>query len=347
MELHTREYLISRIVLGIVKLKVRPGLTLSINSLTPQQNYESQQLYQDVFEEAYFGGLPLQEEVYEMLIERGLWSPVEESNIKKVAKDIEDFKVQLYQALFDSKAQISIRRILNVIKEKQIELHRKKHIYDHTSCEGVASYSRSCWIIENCTTNNENKLYNFSEYSISQVLADYQSSMLEECEVRELARSEPWRSIWSSSKKEGSLFGKEGITLSDEQKHLIMWSSMYDNIAESPESPSEDVLEDDDMLDGWLLIQRRERDRDKQEKLAETVIDNQKISAADEVFVAAKSQEDIDRVNQLNDMRASIIREQRLGQIKSSDGGVRHQDLADVKQDILQEKIAQAKSRAR
>ena len=122
---------------------------------------------------------------------------------------------------------------------------------------------------------------------------------------------------------------------------------MYDNIAESPESPSEDVLEDDDMLDGWLLIQRRERDRDKQEKLAETVIDNQKISAADEVFVAAKSQEDIDRVNQLNDMRASIIREQRLGQIKSSDGGVRHQDLADVKQDILQEKIAQAKSRAR
>ena len=122
---------------------------------------------------------------------------------------------------------------------------------------------------------------------------------------------------------------------------------MYDNIAESPDSPSEDVLEDDDMLDGWLLIQRREREKDKKEKSVESVIGNQKISGADEVFVAAKSLEDIDRINLLNDMRASIIREQRLGQIKDSDGGVKHQDLADVKQDILQEKIAQAKSRAR
>ena len=122
---------------------------------------------------------------------------------------------------------------------------------------------------------------------------------------------------------------------------------MYDNIAESPDSPSEDVLEDDDMLDGWLLIQRREREKDKKEKSVESVIGNQKISGADEVFVAAKSQEDIDRINQLNDMQAAIVREQRLSQIKSSDGGVKHQDLDDVKQDILQEKIAQAKSRAR
>ena len=347
MELHTREYLISRIVLGIVKLKVRPRLTLIVNAPTIEQNYEAQEVYQDTFEQAYFEGIPLQEEVYEMLIENGLWSPIDDTTMKKVATDIEDFKIQLYKALFDRKAQVSIKRILSIAKEKQIELHRRRHIYDHTSCQGVASYSRSCWIIENCTTNNEKKAYNFNGYSISQVLSDYQSNILEEHEIRELSRSDPWRSIWSSSKKEGTLFGKKGITLTDEQKHLIMWSSMYDNIAESPDSPSEAVLEDDDMLDGWLLIQRREREKDKKEKSVESVIGNQKISGADEVFVAAKSQEDIDRINQLNDMRASIIREQRLGQIKSSDGGIKHQDLDDVKQDILQEKIAQAKSRAR
>jgi len=347
MELHTREYLISRVVLGIVKLKVRPGLTLIVNSPTIEQNYEAQEVYQDTFEQAYFEGLPVQEEVYEMLVENGLWSPVEDGIVKKIAKDIEDFKIQLYKSLFDSKAQVSIRRILTVAKEKQIELHRKRHIYDHTSCQGVASYSRSCWIIENCTTDNEKKPYNFNGYSISQVLGDYQSSILEEYEVRELARSDPWRSIWSTSKKEGTLFGKKGITLTDEQKHLIMWSSMYDNIAESPDSPSDEVLEDDDMLDGWLLIQRREREKDKKEKSAESVIGNTKISGADEVFVAAKSQEDIDRINELNDMRAAIIRERRLSQIKDTEGGVKHQDLEDVKQDLVKEKIEQAKSRAR
>ena len=119
MELHTREYLISRVVLGIVKLKVRPGLTLIVNSPTIEQNYAAQEVDQDTFEQAYFEGLPLQEEVYEMLVENGLWSPVEDGIIKKVAKDIEDFKIQLYKSLFDSKAQVSIRRILTVAKEKQ------------------------------------------------------------------------------------------------------------------------------------------------------------------------------------------------------------------------------------
>jgi len=346
MELHEREYLISRIVLGIVKLRVRPGLTLRVSSLTPEQNYKAQEVYQDTFEEAYFGGLPLQEEVYEMLIENSLWSPVEEKMTKQIGKDIEDFKIQLYKALFDFKAQVSIRRLLDYAKDKQVDLHRKKHVYDHTSCQGVASYARSCWIIENCTTDEKNKPYNFSGYSISQVLGDYQSSMLEEHEVRELARSDPWRSIWSSSKKEGTLFGKNGISLTDEQKHLIMWSSMYDNIAESPEAPQDDVLEDDDMLDGWLLMQRREREKSRDEKSVESVL-NEKISGADEVFITARSQEDMDRINELNDERAALIKAQRMHQIQTTEGGVAHQDLEDVKQDILRERIDQAKSRAR
>ena len=90
--------------------------------------------------------------------------------------------------------------------------------------------------------------------------------MLGESEIRELARSEPWKSIWSSSKNEGVLFGKRAIELSEEQKHLIMWSTMYDSIGESPDSPSDKIIADDDMLDGWLILQRREREHNKKEQ---------------------------------------------------------------------------------
>ena len=38
---------------------------------------------------------------------------------------------------------------------------------------------------------------------------------------------------------------------------------MYDNIQESLDYPSEDVVEDDDMLDGWLIIQKQKRDKER------------------------------------------------------------------------------------
>ena len=41
---------------------------------------------------------------------------------------------------------------------------------------------------------------------------------------------------------------------------------MYDNIQESMDCPTEDVINDDDMLDGWFIVQNRKREKDKKEK---------------------------------------------------------------------------------
>jgi hypothetical protein len=93
-------------------------------------------------------------------------------------------------------------------------------------------------------------------------------------------------------------------------------------------------------------MQRREREKSRDEKSVESVL-NEKVSGADEVFITARSQEDMDRINDLNDERAALIKAQRMHQIQTTEGGVAHQDLEDVKQDILRERIDHAKSRAR
>lgn len=80
---------------------------------------------------------------------------------------------------------------------------------------------------------------------------------------------------------------------------------MYDSIAESPESPSDEIILDDDMLDGWLIIQRRERELRTKQKAAEDVISNEKIANSDEVFIVAKSEEDIQKLNHLTTQRQS------------------------------------------
>ena len=64
-----------------------------------------------------------------------------------------------------------------------------------------------------------------------------------------------------------------------------MWSSLYDNIQESPDCPSNEVINDDDMLDGWMIIQKRNREQAKLQKDAENKFGNKKISNADEVFI--------------------------------------------------------------
>ena len=134
MELYQREYLVARIIAGVVKLKVNPTLTLCVHNLTPEQNYEAQELYQEVFEEAFLSGISIQKEVLEMLIDQNLWSPVEEELIKRVNKDIEDFKVALYKSAFDIRQKVAIRRVLHKAKDKLIDLHQKKHVYDFISC---------------------------------------------------------------------------------------------------------------------------------------------------------------------------------------------------------------------
>ena len=38
---------------------------------------------------------------------------------------------------------------------------------------------------------------------------------------------------------------------------IVIWSKMYDNVQESIDAPIQSVMEDDDALDGWFIVQNR------------------------------------------------------------------------------------------
>ena len=201
------------------------------------------------------------------------------------------------------------------------------------SCHGVANYSKSCWIIENCTYK-DGKKYDFSDMSVSAVLSTHQEYLLSDSEVRQIAKADPWRSIWASFKKAGgTLFETSATCYTTEQKNLILWSSMYDSIAESPESPSDEIILDDDMLDGWLIIQRRERELRTKQKAAEDIIGNEKIANSDEVYIVAKSEEDIQNIKELNDPQAKAIKQARE-QALLSEERTKQENLPDVAMDL-------------
>ena len=90
---------------------------------------------------------------------------------------------------------------------------------------------------------------------------------------------------------------------------------MYDNIYEHPKCPPESIIEDDDVLDGWMLKERKIREKEKEEELVDARFSN--LKEADEVFLPARTKTDVEKINNLNDTRGKMVKQQRNSVIQS------------------------------
>ena len=97
---------------------------------------------------------------------------------------------------------------------------------------------------------------------------------------------------------------------------MIVWSKMYDSVQESMDCPSDDVVGDDDMLDGWFILQKKKRDQEKVQSEIDQSTHNSKIANSDEIFVMADSQKDANKINDSNTHHVQHIKKQRMAVIK-------------------------------
>ena len=82
--------------------------------------------------------------------------------------------------------------------------------------------------------------------------------------------------------------------------------------------PTKEVIEDDDMLDGWFIVQAEKREQEK----AENEFDNntnEKVKNSDEVFVMTKNEKDIHRVENMNSLDSKMVKKQRAAVMKKKD----------------------------
>ncbi len=151
--------------------------------------------------------------------------------------------------------------------------------------------------------------------------------------LREIARSDPWRTIWVCRKGEGVVFGVPPVDYTEEQRSLVGWSGLYDNIYEHSDCPPDAIIEDDDMLDGWLIDQRQQREKRQNKQAAEEIIGNEKIRGSQEIFFPAQTIEDAARVNELNDENGKRVLRQRFGHLKQK-GVIAEEEMPNTKQSI-------------
>ena len=310
MKQHEREFFIASIRTGKVELK--NGLT--IHSPTIEQNLRSCQIYKDALQEAYDDDVMTEEEMLEWMIQHDLWSSEKEERIKGLQKDIDRLKVEIYKAQNDENLVKQIRLYLRAGEKQLGDENRIKNQYYQNTCEGLANTDKFSWIIQN-TTFKDNELYDFSEKGLQEVIGLWQLSMLGDSSCRELARNEPWRSLWSIKEHVKLFLNRDDQELTHNQKNLLIWSKMYDNIQESVDCPSKEVIDDDDMLDGWFIIQSEKREKERTSSDFESKT-NEKISKSPEVFVMSKTEKDRSKIENMNDTNAKMVKKQRASVIK-------------------------------
>jgi hypothetical protein len=323
MENHQREYFVSQIIYGAKIMDFR-GKTLIVQPLTIEQNYLANRVFKKVYDEALLSGIYTRNEMLEIMIEQGVWSQEDEDQIEKNKRLIEDTKLEIYKSFFNEPKKAKLKEKLERFKKDQHLLLGRKHANDQNDCEGIATYARWNWIIENTTYDENGNKYDFSDIGVALVLRKYNSETLEIEQFRELARTDPWRSMWFTSQSPESLFNRRTSELSSDQLGIISWSRLYDSV------------EDDDALDGWLIEQRRKREKDKNKFKLDGYDD--KHQGADEVYIMASSEEEAAEVYSMNDAEGRMTVRSRAKTVKEADGDlVNHRDFRDMKIKALNE----------
>jgi hypothetical protein len=175
----------------------------------------------------------------------------------------------------------------------------------------------------------------------------YISSIINENNIdmslfRKIARSDLWRNYWSANKN--NVFDRAGLEMTDEQKTLTILSKMYDSAQEHPECPPDNVFEDDDMFDGWLISQRREIEKSKSKSRTEKLLGDKKIGNAQEVFLVANSKEEAQAIYDLNDDTHKHIIKERNAFIQNHTE-VKDSELPDIRRDLQVETNEQFKNK--
>lgn len=331
-----RDFFISRIRCGYLRFRL-DGEQYIFRAPTNDLAYEANEVYSDYYEDCINDGLITDDQTLSLLLEFKLWDDKKDELLtKKVPEYLENAKVEMWKSFHKTKEVETMRLYLNRAKEELVSLYETRHQFDYLSCHGAAIYARWQFIIERCVTLRDSSP-DWDTVSVSAILSAINSYAIEETQIRELARTDPWTTIWSVNRKNNNLFGIPSCDFSEDQKRLVCWSMLFENVAEAEESPSEELIEDDDCFDGWLINRRREQKKESDKDIVEKRIG--KNGEADEIYVPVGDDQtetvpllSPEMVLGMNNGMASQIMRSRINAIQNSDGGqLKEFDLPDMR----------------
>jgi len=246
------------------------SISLILDSPNPTDRAKAALIYEQAYMEALDMGLSSEDELISAYIEMGQWDAANEIKIADLKTDIHNIRKGLLDLLFHVTKLERSRSLLRNAEVVLVDILIERHKLLENSAEHQSLLRQQRYVIGRVTKTSDCERYwkttqAFDEETDINLINRlstkyYQDTRIDSKAIRELARSSPWRTTWSSSKDIGDLFGCPIIELSDSQRDLVYWSHMYDMVYEAYERPTTEIIEDDDLLDSWFIRQSDKMD---------------------------------------------------------------------------------------
>jgi hypothetical protein len=278
----------------------------------------------------------------------GQWSADEESQLTGLQDDIQKLKRGLLDHLFQPERLSQVRATLRRAEKVLVEKWHKRDALLMETAEKFADMAQQRYTIGRVTETEDGESVwpttaSFEMCSDNTLINHlvhhyYVGSRPPERVIREVARTDPWRTLWLQSKHVHQLFDNPPVAWSAAQSDLVRWTQIYDFVYESLDRPGEQIINDDDLLDSWLIRQSdkageqaKQRENDA---LAKAGGRNSRQGGRNETFIVT-DQRGAKRVYEMNDAKSRRIVQQTQKYVQQH-GTVKESDLPQSKAEMRQ-----------
>ena len=312
--------------------------------------YEAELYANKEFEENKYNEWINDNDILDYLVNIGLWSYGGDDNLKKIENQIEDLKVELYKNFLNPSKIKSLKRTLLNTKNSYNKQYSIRHSLDQYTLEGYVQSIKNNYILVHSLYDDKNNrifsCYEDADYRLLNELSlSISENIIDVSVFRKIARSDIWKNYWNSNKN--NLFDRSAVNWTDEQRTLVILTKMYDSVMEHPECPPDNIFEDDDMFDGWMILQRRDNEKLRNKNRTEKILEDKKIGKAGEVFIMANSKEEAQNIYNLNDAQSRGVIRERENVLKKTSTPLSENQLPDVQRNLVVQSNQQFKNNAR
>lgn len=302
----------------------------------PSLKYKANLIYESIINDEKYNEWIRSENLDKYMRYLGVWDNQLAIFMKNSEKEIENLKVSLFNNRLNSKLTDRTRGQLNNLRLRVNELAALKHSYYKQTLEGYADSIKQEYIIINTVYHKGKKVFDrFKSRSnalhiFNNILEEIDQQSLSDSDYRKMAKSDLWRSFWNVGKQK--IFKSPVSEWTSEQLSLVSYTMMYDSVYEHPEKPPENVINDDDMLDGWMITQRR--NMEKNQKQDQILKGSSKLGKAQEVFIFTDSEDGVKEIMSMNSDEAILDIKQREYTIGKNDT-IEQSKLPDIQKDLI------------
>jgi hypothetical protein len=338
------DYLLNKILSGILifyyndqEYRLKPPDAIT--------KYKSCLLYDKIINDEKYSDWIRESDMTRIMIRLGLWENDSDKMLKSLEKTIEDNKLKLYENLKRPDVLKLTRKSLQANKNRLNHLLYIKNNFRNNTLEGYAEsikseyiicntlYHKDAKIFENIDINSKND-YEYKNFNVIVQEIYKQSTSVDD--IRALSRSALWKTYWIANKD--NIFVGAVCDWTDDQRSLVNYSRMYDNVYDHPDCPEDSVIEDDDILDGWFIYQRKKREKEKNQSKFNSGHRNKKLDNAQEIFLMPNDNQTAEEIMDLNNPIAKARFKQKMQFLSKADGEIQECKMPDVQMDIMNQR---------